>query len=87
MNTYQETRIVIVDDRLWKSIVRDAVTLAVGLVLMGVGSMMNNGAMEVAGFIVWARYLLSKARRASPCKTLTEARDRLDALDTAGTTQ
>ncbi|PCJ24128.1 MAG: hypothetical protein COA96_10305 [SAR86 cluster bacterium] len=72
--------IVIVDDRLWKSIARDIGTLTMGVAFMSIGSVLDNNSMEVAGFIAWALFLLSKVSE-SKTKTVKEARAILDEME------
>jgi hypothetical protein len=71
-------QIVIIDDRLWMSLGRDAGTLALAALLFGPGLYLDSGWLQLAGFIAWAGWLLSKVSGSDNKMTILEARKKLD---------
>lgn len=76
-------RIIISDDRLWKSIARDTYSGAVLLALVLLGWWIGSAALQWIGGIVWILFLFGRAANTFQKYrfTITEARDELDRLE------
>lgn len=76
-------RIIISDDRLWKSIARDTYSGAVLLALVLLGWWIGSAALQWIGGIVWILFLFGRAANTLQKYrfTITEARDELDRLE------
>jgi len=77
------THIVIVDDRLWMSAGRDAVSFAVFFAMVGLGVFLQSSAMQWVGAMLWFLWIISKAASVEKRfkKTIPEARAYLDMLE------
>lgn len=73
--------IIITDDRLWRSALRDVVTLASVVGIIGIGWFLDSSAMQWAGFVVAALMLIalagaSRKRRKTPQEAAKYLRDK-----------
>ncbi len=82
MSKEQET-IVIIDDRLWRSIVRDTYSAATLLALTMTGRVLDIAALSWIGGLLWVLFIFSAAQRIfnNNRRTLAEAQEYLEQLE------
>lgn len=82
MSKEQET-IVIIDDRLWRSIARDTYSAATLLALTMTGRVLGIAALSWIGGLLWVVFIFSAAQRIfnNNRRTLAEAQECLEQLE------
>jgi len=75
--------IVIVDDRLWRSIVRDTYSAAILLALTMIGRVLDIAVLSWIGGLFWVVFIFSAAQRIfnNNRRTLAEAKDYIEELE------
>ena len=75
--------IIIIDDRLWRSIARDTYSAATLLALTMTGRVLGIAALSWIGGFLWLLFILYVARNIADDsrKTLAEAQEYLDKLE------
>lgn len=75
--------VVIIDDRLWKSIASDAVSTFILLATVGLGWFLDSTALQWIAGIIWFLGMIGKleGRKKQGKMTISEARDFLNKLE------
>ena len=80
-----EQIIMLVDDRLFKSLLSDACTVISFVAMIGIGVLLESSAMQWVGALMWMMAVIGKAALISSKQryTISEARSELDKLEDA----
>ena len=75
--------VVLVDDRLWKSVGRDVVSMVTLVAMVGVGVLLQSSALQWVGAIIWFLWIIGKAASVDKKHkmTIAQAREFLDKLE------
>lgn len=68
-------------ETLWKSILSDAVSFAAVVGIIGIGALLQSGAMQWAGFIMLVLAVTGRIIGKTKRLTIAEARARLDEIE------
>ena len=73
--------ILVVDDRLWKSVSRDIVSIVTLFAMVGVGYVLGSVALQWIGGLIWILWIIARVDAQRKKMTISQARKRLDELE------
>lgn len=76
--------VIIVDDRLWRSVGRDVVSIGGLIVAVGIGVLIDSSALQWIAGLGWVAAILGRVMGSASNKyTISAAREKLDELEQA----